>query len=598
MANSSINLTSLDFDTLKTNLKTYLKSQSSFKDYDYEGSNMNVLLDVLAYNTYLNSFYLNMVASESFLDSAQLRNSVVSHAKELNYTPSSAQSSEALVNLTFNTTGITSGTFIIPKGASFSGTNSNGAFIFTTDRVYTSTSTTNTFSFSNVAIYEGTYINESYIVDYTVENQRFIMSNPTIDTSSIAVTVSENNSNTVTLFTQATNLYGLTPISAVYFLQAAQNNQYEIVFGDGVFGREPLNNSVVTVTYRVTNGSAGGGVSTFFLDQDLGAYNGGSATSIISTVSNSSNGSDIETIDSIRFRAPRAYQTQDRAVTVSDYKTLILDNFNDIEDVNVYGGDELPVPQYGTVYVSPSTFSGAALSNQRKTDLLDFLKNKKVINITNQIIDPEYVYIVPTVNVSVNFRSTSLSATAIQTAVLGSISAFNNTYLKIFSTTFRYSKFLESIDNTSTSIVGNLTNLNIYKLLEPTIGVAVSLSTTFGNQIIPQSITSSNFLLIDGNTYNITDNNVNITYDPNNKISIGNLWLNKISTTNTNQYTSIGTVNYITGTVSVQNVNVIDFLGTAGIKINAQTTYNDIVGSLNNIVEIDLASASVTVTSV
>ena len=595
MANSSINLTSLDFDTLKANLKTYLSSQSVFKDYDYEGSNMNVLLDVLAYNTYLNSFYLNMVASEGFLDSAQLRDSVVSHAKELNYTPSSASSPETLVNLSFATSGITSGTFVIPKGTPFSGTNSNGAFIFTTNGTITVSSTSNTFSFSNVAIYEGTYINESYVTDYSVENQRFIMSNPSIDTGSMTVTVSENNGNTITQFVQATNLYGLNSNSAVYFLQAAQNNQYEVVFGDGVFGRYPLNSSVITVTYRVTKGASGAGVTTFYVDTDLGAFNGGSAVSTVTTINSSSNGSDIEGIESIRFRAPRAYQVQDRAVTVRDYKTLILDAFNDIEDVNVFGGDLLPVPQYGTVYISPSTYSGASLSNQRKTDLITYLNDKKIINIRNLIIDPEYIYIVPTVNVSVDFKSTSLSPTAVQTAVLASISSFNNNSLKMFDTTFRYSKFLENIDNSLTSIVGNLTDITVYKNLEPTIGIPVSLSTIFGNPILPLTISSSNFLLVDGYEYNITDQNLNLTYGSNYAPSQGVIYLNKVGS---NSYNPIGTVDYNTGAINIQNINVVDFLGSPGIQINVQTLYNDVVGSLNNIVEIDMTQVSVMVTSV
>jgi len=555
MANSSFNLTSLDFDTLKSNLQTYLQSQTIFQDYDFTGSNMNVLLDILSYNTYLNSFYLNMVAAESFLDSAQLRDSVVSHAKELNYIPSSATSAEAVVNLTFNTTGITSGAFVIPKGTSFSGTNSNGAFTFSTNTNLTAISSSNTFTFSNVSIFEGTYINESFIVDYTQPTQRFILSNATVDTGSIAVTVSENNGSNNIIYTEASSLFGLNSNSTIYFLQAAQNGQYEIVFGDGVFGDYPLNTSVITVTYRITKGSAGSGVSTFYLNQNLGTYNGGSAISTVTTVANSSNGSDPETIESIRFRAPRSYQVQDRAVTTSDYKTLILDNFNDVEDVNVFGGETLPNPEYGVVYISPSTYSGAPLANQRKADILTFLLSKKMINITNKIIDPNYVYIVPTVM-------------------------------------FRYSKLLEAIDNTDSNIDGNLTSIQIYKLLEPALNVVASPSTSFGNQLNVGSITSSNFILIDGNTYQITDVNptaVGIT---------GILYLKQITTNNTQNYTTVGTIDYLSGTVNIKNITVYSFLGAPGIQIFATSTYNDIVGNSNNIVEIDLGSTTVTVNAV
>jgi len=592
MANSSFNLTSLDFDTLKSNLQTYLQSQTIFQDYDFTGSNMNVLLDILSYNTYLNSFYLNMVAAESFLDSAQLRDSVVSHAKELNYIPSSATSAEAVVNLTFNTTGITSGAFVIPKGTSFSGTNSNGAFTFSTNTNLTAISSSNTFTFSNVSIFEGTYINESFIVDYTQPTQRFILSNATVDTGSIAVTVSENNGSNNIIYTEASSLFGLNSNSTIYFLQAAQNGQYEIVFGDGVFGDYPLNTSVITVTYRITKGSAGSGVSTFYLNQNLGTYNGGSAISTVTTVANSSNGSDPETIESIRFRAPRSYQVQDRAVTTSDYKTLILDNFNDVEDVNVFGGETLPNPEYGVVYISPSTYSGAPLANQRKADILTFLLSKKMINITNKIIDPNYVYIVPTVMVNINFTNTSLTPVDFQSAVLASISNFNITYLQKFDTTFRYSKLLEAIDNTDSNIDGNLTSIQIYKLLEPALNVVASPSTSFGNQLNVGSITSSNFILIDGNTYQITDVNptaVGIT---------GILYLKQITTNNTQNYTTVGTIDYLSGTVNIKNITVYSFLGAPGIQIFATSTYNDIVGNSNNIVEIDLGSTTVTVNAV
>jgi len=306
MANSALVLTSLDFDTLKSQLKTFLQSQSQFKDYDYEGSNMNVLLDVLSYNTYLNSFYLNMMASETFLDTAQLYSSVVSHAKELNYTPRSARSAKATVSCNFITTGI-SNTFSIPKGTQFSGQNANGSYTFVTDRTQTITSTNNVFSITSLDIYEGSYINETMIVDNTIENQKFVLSNKNIDTSSIVVTVSEDNGSNVNDFLQSDTLYNLNSESQIYFLQSTLDGYYEIVFGDGVFGRVPQNNALILVTYRVCNGSDGNGVTTFFLNKDLGAYNGGNSTAKITPVVTSADGSPIETIESIRFRAPRNY---------------------------------------------------------------------------------------------------------------------------------------------------------------------------------------------------------------------------------------------------------------------------------------------------
>ena len=598
-ANSALTITSLDFDTLKTNLKTFMKSQSSLKDYDFEGSNINVLLDILSYNTYINSFYTNMAISEMFIDSAQVRDSVVSHAKHVNYVPASVKSPEALINITFTTSGI-GNAFEIPKGTQFSGQNANGSFVFTTDRNITSLSTSNTFTFSNVAIYEGTYFSEVYTVDYTNLNQKFLVTNPTVDTDSLAVTVIENNGQTITNFSRADYLYDVTPTSNVFFLQASAGGTYQVYFGDGVFGRTPQNASTVLLSYRASLGTAGAGVTTFFMDHDLGPTNGGQVTGTsITSVTGSSNGADRESIESIRFRAPRAYQTLGRAVTMNDYRNIILDNFNEVKDVNIYGGETVTGSvQYGKVFISPSTYSGSPLTNQRKTDLITFLQDKKVLNIQNVVIDPEYIYIIPTITVTVNFNNTSLSPAQIETMVVTSATNFNNNYLQLFNNTFRFSKFTEAIDATDPSIVGNQITTQVYKIAQPALGSTSSISTTFNNQLIPGTIVSSNFLAADGNTYQITDYNPNVnsfsrvgtgsSFEVQNTNPV--LYLKLVTTNNTVTYSNIGSVDYTTGTLSINNITVIDFLGATGIQLFATTYYDDIVASYNNVVEIDLAS--------
>lgn len=602
MANSSISLTSLDFDSLKTDLKTYLKSQTAFKDYDFDGANMNVLLDILSYNTYLNSFYLNMVASEMFMDSAQVRDSVVSHAKNINYIPDSMKSAKGLVNITFNTTGITD-TFEIPKGTQFSGKNANGSFVFTTDRNITATSTSNVFNFANVEIFEGTYISESFVVDYQIENQKFILSNPTIDTDSIDVIVVENNANTQ--FIKADNLYDLNAQSNSYFLQATTNNRYEILFGDNVFGRYPLNNAVVLITYRITRGTAGSGVNNFFLDKDLGAYNGGTTTYTISTVSASSDGAERENTESIRFRAPRSYQTQDRAVTVNDYKSLIFKNFKEVKDVNVFGGEEIPGSvAYGRVYVCPSTYSGAPLTSQRKTDILTFLNDKKIVNIKPYIMDPEYIYIVPTIDVYVNFNNTTYSPSEIRSLVLNNVTNFNNNNLELFNTPFRFSKFISSLNSVDASIESNQVKVYIYKNTTPKLNTPQTLTFSFNNKLTPASITSNLFLLADGNTYQLTDYNPKSdTYvRAENSFNITNtkpvIYLKQITTNDNPIYIDVGTVDYESGIVRIRDLTIIDFLGSNGIRLNAYTYEDDVYGKLNNIVEIDVGSATVNVYSV
>lgn len=602
-ANSALNITSLDFDTLKTNLKTFMKSQSNLKDYDFEGSNINVLLDILAYNTYINSFYTNMAISETFLDSAQVRDSVISHAKQINYIPSSRKSSEALIDITFTTSGI-GNAFEIPKGTQFSGQNATGSYVFTTDRNITGLSTTGTFTFSNVAIYEGTYLSEVYTVDYTNQNQKFAISTALVDTDSLTVTVYENNGQDINTFTRADSLYGLTSSSNIFFLQAGRNGTYEIEFGDGVFGRVPQNASTVVLSYRTTAGTFGAGVTTFYLDKDLGPVNGGSVlSSTITTVSSSSNGSERESIESIRFRAPRAFQTLDRAVTTNDYRNLILNNFNEVKDVNVYGGETVTSSvQYGKVFISPSTYSGSPLTEQRKVDLVKFLNDKKIINIQNVVIDPEYLYIVPSVNVTVNFNSTTLSPAQITTSVIASITNFNNSYLELFNTTFRFSKFTEAIDATNTAIVGNQVSNRIYKIASPTLGTSSALTISYYNKIVPGTVQSSNFLLVDGNTYNLTDYNpFNNTFNKSSSsgtfdITNSNpvIYLNLLSTNNTTSYIPVGTIDYDSGIITVKNLTVIDFLSGKGIQVFA-TPYNDDIAAIyNNVVEIDVASAVIT----
>jgi len=606
MANSALVLTSLDFDTLKSELKTFLKSQSSFRDYDYEGSNMNVLLDVMSYNTYLNSFYLNMVASETFLDTAQLYSSVVSHAKELNYTPRSARSAKASVSCTFVATGI-SNSFSIPKGTQFSGQNANGSYTFVTDTTHVINSTNTTFSIASLDIYEGTYINETIIVDNSIENQKFVLSNKNIDTTSIVVTVSEDNGSNVNDFTRSDTLYDVNSRSNVYFLQSTLDGYYEIVFGDGVFGRIPQNNALILVTYRVCNGSDGNGVSTFFLNKDLGSYNGGTSTAKITPIISSADGAPVETIESIRFRAPRNYQTQDRAVTVTDYKTLILNNFPEVKDVNVYGGEEVTDNiQYGKVIIVPTTFSGSTLTNQRKADVVAYLKSKKIIGIELSIIDPEYIYVVPTINVNVNFNNTSLTPAEIRSGIVNSVTAFNTNNLQIFDNTFRFSKLVEAVDATDQSILGNQITISVYKTIEPMIGVSTSLTTKFNNALEPATINSTEFLLSDGNVYQITDyNELNNTFErtiTSNGFAVFNynpvLYLKKITTNNTISYSDVGTIDYTNGILNITNLTVVDFLNNNGIVISASAVSDDISGTYNNIVEIDIGSLSVNVNAV
>lgn len=606
MANSSLVVSSLDFDTLKTNLKNYLKSQSVFKDYDFEGSNMNVLLSLLSYNSYLNSFYLNMVAAESFLDSAQLRDSVVSHAKTLNYLPSSYNSPEAVVDITFETTGIGS-IFTIPKGTQFSGVNANGSFSYVTDRVYTVNSGNGTFIAQDLKLYEGSYISETFVKNDSIENQRFILSNENIDTNSIEVQVFENGSSVGTDFKLAKTLYGVSNTSNVYFLQAFQN-QYELVFGDNVFGRTPLNGATISTTYRITNGTNGGGINSFILDNDLGAYNNGQATASIVVTTPASAGANAESIETIRFRAPRAFQTQNRAITTEDYKTLILDQFSEIKTLSAYGGETNGINgvNFGKIILSPITYSGSVLSQTRKQEIINFISDKMSVGLTPVIIDPEFLYLAPKITVKYDPRKTSSTANYVKQLVTTALQNYNDTYLKDFNISFIKSDFIDYMMQVEPGIVSINIDNYLESIISPEINKKQSVTVSFNNRLIPTNITSTQFLRSDGVYYKFTDYNPNstvlTTQKNENGISIlgssdNRLYLVSQQTLNTS-YVEIGTVDYENGIIYINDLTVSSYYGNPGINILSVPFNNDITAMKNQIIEFNLASTEINVSTI
>ena len=491
MANTTLDLTSIDFDGLKQSFRNYLTSQSAFKDYNFDSSNMSTLLDVMSYNSYLNAFYLNMVASEMFLDSAQKLDSVISHAKELNYIPQSAKSSVAVVNFTANTDGV-SNPFVIPRGSVFSGENSNGTFNFITQETQSYISSNSTYNINNFYLYEGFYANDAFIVDYTQESQKFILTNQNIDTSSLTVTVIENNGQTNTVFSRAETLFNLNSQSNVYFLQAAQNSQYEIAFGDSLFGRVPLNGSIVSVNYRITNGTAADGISTFICLQDLatpnGVVGGRVILSTINAVSNSTfsgasaGGSSQEDINSIKFNAPRYFATQQRAVASDDYSSIVLAKFGgQISDVNVYGGELLEPKQYGKVVVTVKPTSGVIAPNYLKTQISSYLLD--YIALPNRVIisDPEYLYININSVVQYDKTVTNKLPTDILSILKSTTVQFSKTHLEKFADDFRYSKFVAHIDESDSSITSNDTSIKIVKRLTPKLNYPTTYNIDFNN---------------------------------------------------------------------------------------------------------------------
>jgi hypothetical protein len=613
MANSSVVLSTLDFNSLKANMKQYLQAQPTFKDYNFEGSNISVLLDLLSYNTYLNAFYLNMVASEMFLDSAQKYDSVISHAKELNYIPNSAKSSSSEIELTIVSNNI-SGTLTVPKGTRFSGTNSNGTFIFTTDEtttVVSSTSGNNIYKVANLQIYEGNYFADTYVMNYNIENQQFLLTNRNADTSSLSVNIIENAGASNSAFKQVRSLSGLNSNSNVYFLQAAQDGLYEIVFGDNLFGRKPLNGAIIAMNYRVSSGINADGVTRFTLASDLGPINNGTIdSSSVAVVSNSAGGSPQEGIESIRFSAPRYFATQQRAVTSDDYSSLILSNFGEqISDVLVYGGQEAEPKKYGRVIVAVKPSSGTIAPNYVKDNISKYLQDLIALPNRVEIEDPDYLYCSVISRVQYDETATTKTSSEIRTEVINDIVSYSKSNLEKFDNDLRYSKVISVIDNADSSIVSNQTDLRLVKRLTPSINTNEAFSIKTFNEIYytstvyqpnaehtalhsdPYSLHSEHTSILSSTfTYNSTDGRRYplsfIEEDQKGNLRVFSPVGSELVITDV-----IGTVNYVTGEITIARLNVADYDNYISLYIKTETS--DLIAKQNKILIIDPSDINV-----
>lgn len=606
MANNSISLVNLDFDSLKASLKTYLKTQTQFADYDFDGSNMSVLLDILTYNTHLNAFYMNMAVSEMFLDSAQLRNSIISRAKELNYVPRSAKSSEAQINVRFPQTGLKA--LSIPTGTKFTGKSGNGTFTYTTDQSHVIYPSGGYFT-SNLNIYEGVYISDAFVVDNSVEAQRFVMTNDNIDTDSMVVLVSENNGQTNSYFNPAENLYGLTSNSAIYFLQATEDTRYEVIFGDGVFGRKPLNNSLIYTTYRRCSGSFADGSTNFTLDDNIGAVNGlGSFLSpTITVLAASSGGANAETLDSIRYNAPRHYQTQDRAITKQDFKNLVLNNFTEVKTVNVFGGESITNSvEYGKVLITPVTYSGDPLSDLEKQNIETYLRDKCTIGIRPKVINPDYLYLLINTKVKYDSAGTIKSPSDIQSIVNQAIAAYDTGYLTDFDIEFKFSRLEAAINDSDPSISSNETAVVMRKDVNPELDTVISIDINYRNSILPGSFSSTTFES-KGKSYQYTDynpekNTFSVNQISGGKVTVTNsskkVYLKDVSKPGYESYYDSGTISYENGSITLDQISINKFVNSSSLQFFASPANQDIMAKGNDLIQIDLANLDITVVSI
>ena len=468
-ANSNIQLTALDFNTIKQNFITYLQGQSQFKDYNFEGSAIDTLLDVFAYNTQYNAFYLNMVANEMFLDSAVQRRSVVSHAKLLDYTPKSAICPVAYVNIRF--TGVSAPTVTLPAYSTFLSEQINGVnYVFTNINPVTSTTNliTNICTFSNIALHQGVLASYSYTVDSTSNpTYTFEIPDDSIDTTTLTVVVQQSSSNSaVQVYQPAANSLYLDGSSTVYFVNESLTGNYEISFGDGVLGNLLTDGNIITVSYLSTEGTSGAGANSFSLMDTVGGYN-----AIVSGYLPATTGSDKESIASIKYQAPKASAAQGRAVTKDDYISAIQQNtLFGFDAVNVWGGQENDPPVYGQVFVCLKPTGAYTLTQTQKTIITEqILKPVSLMTVVPVIVDPDYNYIKITANVFYNSTQTTYSASQMGSSVFNSVKNFANTTLNTFNSTFSGSDLIVTIQNSNQSIVGNEIAIQLQKKFYPNL---------------------------------------------------------------------------------------------------------------------------------
>ena len=466
-SNTALRVTELDFNTIKSNLKAFLRSQSEFQDFDFEGSGMSVLLDILAYNTHYMSFYLNMVANESFLDSSQLRASVLSHAKSIGYIPTSKQGSQALINLLVTPSDSESSTetsIVLDKYTRFLGQDIDGVnYPFVALYSNTIVKSAGSFAVSNVALKQGEVITLQYEMSPTNTTRRFEIPSANVDASSIFITVQESSTNTdIKTYNKALDITVLNSNSEVYFIEENENLNYTFYFGDGVLGKKPRVGNIITCTYLDNVGGLSNNITNFTAIDSIGGLYRNNVN--ITTVTSSYGGVEKETIEQVKFRAPYFYTTQNRSVTSSDYETLITKDFPNIQSVSVWGGEDNDPVIYGKVFLSLKTDQNIALTNADKEFIKDSLiRNRNVVTVTPEIVDPDFAYLRIVAKISYNPNLTSLQANEIAQLVRAAILDYNDRELNAFTSTFRKSKLAQYMENAEKSIVGSDTTVFVQK---------------------------------------------------------------------------------------------------------------------------------------
>lgn len=603
-----VNFSNLDFDQIKVSIRDYLKANSNFTDYDYEGSNLSTIIDALAYNTYINSYNANMVTNEVFIDSATLRENIVSLARNIGYVPRSRKAATANVSFFVDASGTNAVTLTLKAGlvltTSTSFGNSSYTFCIPSD-ITVPVDSTGIATFDNIEVYEGTYIQQAFTYSSRNPNQKYILDNAGIDTSLLSVIVRESRSSTVSRkYRLADSLFDVTATSSVYFIQEITDERYELLFGDGIFGQALEDPNYIIASYIVTNGEEANNLSNFAFSGRLLDNNGTvvtSGVSLVTTNQTSYGGKTIESVNSIKKYATQIYASQNRAVTAADYEALIPTIYPETESVSAFGGEELSPPSYGKVFVSIKPYNGVFLSSSIKQNIQTQLKRYTVAGIVPEIVDLKYIYV--ETNSSVYYNSNlAPSAASVKSIVSSNIVNYSDsTELNKFGARFKYSKFQNIIDNSHSSITSNITTVNMRRDMEAKLNQFAEYEICFGNRfylknhghsasmngsVIGYNIKSSGFTVsgIDGTVY--------LGDQANSDMKTGSVFLFKLNSPSEPVIVkrNIGTINYEKGEIKLNPINILSTRVVRGsnlVEVSASPYSNDVIGLQDLYLQLD-----------
>lgn len=594
MASNKLEISDFDFDSIKANLKTFLQSQSEFQDYNFEGSGFAILLDTLAYNTHYLGFNANMLANEMYLDSADIRKNIVSLAKMLGYTPTSVRTPVANINIAVNDG--TGNSITMTKGTTFTSTVDGIGYQFITNSDITITPVNGVYNFSNVSIYEGTPVSFRYVVDTNDTDQKFIIPSSLADTSTLVVKVQNSSVDTTTFtYSLANGLQNVSSLTKAYFLQEAEDGKFEVYFGDGIIGTSLIDGNIVILEYIVTNATGANGAATFSATSTISGFSDLNIT--VNSVAQG--GTSAESKESIRFNAPLNYAAQNRAVTTTDYETIVKSIYPNAQSVSAWGGEDEENPVYGTVKIAIKPLSGSSLTSSTKASIVTQLKKYNVASVRPIIVDPETTTILLTSYVKYDQKLTTKTAENLKTDITSSLTNYNINTLQKFDSIFRYSKILRLIDDADTSIVSNITTLKIRKTFTPILESSTRYDIYFRNPAYNpvEGYNALNGGILESSGFKIYGDSTNVYFLDDD--GLGNVRRYRF-TGSVKIYNSIpqGTINYLTGQITLNSLNVSDVedirgeLSTA-IELTIKPNSNDIVPVRDQILNIDIANSTI-----